>query len=73
MNYSTLAARLFQLEEWQVVVLLLEDMELEAISMVRAGDVNDGAATIQVVDRLRSKFSEIAADKGLENPFARRN
>lgn len=73
MDYSTLAARLFKMEEWQAVVAVLADMETEAVNTLRETHEDRAVYTLQVLEQLRYKFREIAADKGLDNPFARRN
>lgn len=71
-NLAHLAIRLFKDETWIVVQAVLADLDSAAVSDLRNGEnITMAPVTLQTIDAIRAKFRVIAADNGLEDPFAR--
>jgi len=69
---NRLAKRLFSMEEWQVVVVLMEELESELVESMRGGTMGfNGNEPIHLHahNRLRERVRIIAADIGCEDPW----
>ena len=64
-----MARNLFAHPDFELVNLLLHEMEIEAVTALRdpRGDPEEHVATIRAVDRLRSSIRALAVHAGVTN------